>query len=286
MLRKYVPLLKLRVVSLMVFVAVIAAGLASKGTYGALLLKEILMLAVAGAFAASGAGALNHYFDRDIDAVMERTKGRPLPSGAVQPRAALLLGIALILLGLLAAYSINLLTAFYVLMGAVVYIAVYTLWLKRRSVLNIVIGGFAGSCAVLGGWAAVTDETNLEAALVALIIFLWTPSHFWNFAIVHREAYERAGVPMLPVLIDAEKSAKYIMLNTLALVGVSLLLYTSGFFGRLYLAAALALGTAFIATNAQLISSPNKKLAWRNYKISGAYLGLLFTAMFADVIWA
>ncbi len=282
---KYIPLFKLKVVFLMVFVAVIAASLASKGTYGTLFVDKVFALVIAGSLAASGAGALNHYFDRDIDAVMERTKNRPIPSGAVQPRTALVLGTGMIALGLFVALSINYLTALYVLLGAIVYIAVYTLWLKRRSTLNIVIGGFAGSCAILAGWAAITGGTSVEALLVALIIFLWTPSHFWNFAMVHREAYEKARVPMLPTLMDEKRAAKYIMLNTFLLLGASLLLYAAGFFGRLYLAAALMLGIAFLAANAQLLANPNRQLAWRNYKISGAYLGLLFAAMFVDVIF-
>lgn len=281
-MRSYISLFKLRIVALLVFVALTATIVAGRG---ALYPEKILLLVVAGAFASAGASILNHYFDRDIDGAMDRTRGRPLPAGKVAPHKACLLGILLIALALVVSSNLNYLTTLYILSGALVYVFVYTVWLKRRSAANIVIGGAAGSCAVLAGYAAMEGNTPLAAILMALLVFLWTPPHFWAFAIVHKTSYQRASIPMLPVTQGDSRAARLILMHTVLLIQASLLLYALGYFGILYLITAVVLGLAFIASNSKLVLEPTKNRAWSSYKLSGIYLLTLFTAMIVDVVW-
>jgi protoheme IX farnesyltransferase len=279
-MRSYAKLSKFRIVVLLVFTALVAATVAGRGTVP---LDKILILALAGAIASIGASFLNHYFDRDVDAVMDRTKNRPVPKGEVSPHRVLYFGVILIAFSLILSLNLNLLTALFILMGAAVYVVVYTLWLKRRSSLNIVIGGLSGAFAALAGWAAVSPELSITPILIALVIFLWTPSHFWCFAILHRENYKKAKVPMLPVVVGVEKASRCILANTLLLSTASMLLYFYGTFGRYYLAAALALGAIFIYLNIRQVMNPSISTAWKNYKFSGVYLLLLLSAMLVDV---
>jgi protoheme IX farnesyltransferase len=279
-MREYVALLKLRIVGLLVLVSIFAALIASQGD---LHLKKILVLAVAGVLACTGASMLNHYFDRDVDAVMERTRNRPLPSGKVEPRRVYWLGVLLIFLSLLVSLRLNPLTTAYILAGALVYVVVYTIWLKRRSAANIVVGGLAGSFAVLAGYAAMMNATSLLALLLALLLFLWTPPHFWAFAIVHRSSYTQASIPMLPVTRGEAAAAWLIFIHTVLLVIVSLMLHALGYFGTLYLAIALAFGTAFVALNVLLLLSPQRGRAWRSYRFSGIYLLAVFSGMLLEV---
>lgn len=281
-MREYIALLKLRIVVLLVFVALVATITASKGSLQPV---KILILAVAGALASAGASILNHYFDRDIDVLMDRTRSRPLPAGKVAPHKACWLGVLLLALAILISSRLNYLTSAYILSGALVYILIYTIWLKRRSAANIVIGGAAGSCAVLAGYAAMEGNTSLAAILVALLIFLWTPPHFWAFAIVHKSSYEKASIPMLPVTQGDTRATRLILMHTVLLVQASLLLYALGYFGILYLTTAVVFGLAFIALNVKLMLQPTKSRAWGSYKLSGIYLVALFTGMLLDTLF-
>jgi protoheme IX farnesyltransferase len=281
-MREYIALFKLRIVVLLVFVALVATITASKG---ALQPMKILILALAGALASAGASILNHYFDRDIDALMDRTRNRPLPAGRVAPHKACWLGVLLVALAILISSRLNYLTSAYILSGALVYVLVYTIWLKRRSAANIVIGGTAGSCAVLAGYAAMEGNTSLAAILVALLVFLWTPPHFWAFAIVHKSSYKRASIPMLPVTQGDARAARLILMHTVLLVQASLLLYALGYFGILYLITAVLFGLAFVALNVKLMLQPTKSRAWGSYKLSGIYLVALFTGMLLDTLF-
>ncbi|WP_457554556.1 heme o synthase [Candidatus Pyrohabitans sp.] len=281
-MREYIALFKLRIVALLLFVALVSAIVASRGE---LLPGRFLILFAAGALASVGASILNHYFDRDIDALSERTRRRPIPAGRVAPHTACWLGIFLVGVAILLSSKLNYLTSIYILTGALVYVVVYTIWLKRRSVLNIVIGGTAGSCAVLAGYAAMEGETSLAAVLAALLVFLWTPPHFWAFAIVHRRAYQQAAVPMLPVVHGDQRAARLIMMHTVLLVQASLLLYALGYFGTIYLAVALLFGLGFVAFNARLMLAPTKIWAWRSYKFSGIYLIAIFAGMLLDIVF-
>jgi protoheme IX farnesyltransferase len=276
---EYVGLLKLRIVGLLVFVSLVATVTASRGAVEP---ARLLLLAVAGALAAGGASLLNHYFDRDIDALMDRTKGRPLPAGRVSPHRACWLGILLVVLSLLLSSRLNYLTSAYILLGALIYVGIYTIWLKRRSAANVVIGGAAGSCAVLAGYASMEGNTSLAALLIALLIFLWTPPHFWAFAMVHGRGYRKASIPMLPVTHGDARATRLILLHTVLLVQASLLLYAFGYFGTLYLITAVLFGLPFVAFNAWLLMRPSRGLAWQSYKLSGLYLVVLFTGMLLD----
>lgn len=282
LMREYIALFKLRIVFLLVFVAIVTAITASRG---ALDPGRIIILAVAGSLASAGASILNHYFDRDIDGVMERTRNRPLPSGKIGAHFACWLGIVFIVLSIVISSKLNFLTSMYILSGALVYILIYTVWLKRRSAANIVIGGTAGSCAVLAGYAAMNGNTTLAAVLMALLIFLWTPPHFWAFAIVHKSSYKRAMIPMLPVTHGESRAARLILMHTVLLVQASLLLYAFGYFGILYLATAIIFGLLLVAFNVRLVLDPTKKKAWGSYKLSGVYLVALFIGMLLDTLF-
>ncbi|MBI2304358.1 MAG: protoheme IX farnesyltransferase [Chloroflexi bacterium] len=280
-MKDYISLLKLKIVALLVFVALATATVAGGGLP---IGERVLLLVVAGGLASAGATVLNHYLDRDIDGVMDRTRRRPLPSGRVgYPRRVLGLGVLLIALSLPFSLRLNLYVAFYTLAGAFVYVVVYTLWLKRRTKWNIVVGGLAGSCAALAGWYAVSNQLSLLAILLAAIVFLWTPSHFWSFALVHRQDYERANIPMLPVVVGEKKTAWSIMVCTTLFFVASLLLYYYRFFDHIYLVASLLLGALFLLGNLQLCCNTTKSIAWRNYKYSGVYLMGLFLAIFLDL---
>lgn len=281
MISDYISLFKLRIAALLVFVAVVSAITAGEGNIA---LGSIAILVVAGAVSCMGSACLNNYFDRDIDKLMDRNRHRPLPAGKIKPANALYLGLFLIPLGVLIASRLNYLTALFVLLGAVTYIVVYTIWLKRCSSWNIVIGGFAGSCASLAGWTAIQPVLSATPVILATVLFLWTPSHFWNFAMVHNSSYGKAGIPMLPLLIRGSRISKYILLNTTLLVIASLMLYFSGALGITYLAMASLTGSYFIWENIQLCKNPVKEVAWKNYKLSGIYLLILLLAILIDVI--
>ena len=199
-------------------------------------LLKVLALLLAGSLASGGAAALNCYLDRDVDGQMGRTRSRPIPKGEVEPRQGLGFGLILLAAGtLISLYFLPLLATLFILLGAFIYVIFYTEWLKRRTTLNIVLGGSAGSCAPLAGWAAATGQVGLAAWLMALLVFVWTPSHFWGLAMRAVDDYSKAGIPMLPVVVGEKKAAQYIAANTLLLVPLSLAFFPLGVFGLLYL---------------------------------------------------
>ncbi|MBI5286261.1 MAG: protoheme IX farnesyltransferase, partial [Deltaproteobacteria bacterium] len=210
---------------------------------------------------------------------------RPIVTGVIEnPRLILIIAILLLLLSLLISIkALNYMVALHLFLGAFVYVVIYTVWLKRRSWLNIIIGGLAGSFAVLAGGASSRPELCLPPVLLAIIMFFWTPSHFWSFAIVHREEYEKAGIPMLPVLIGDSRTAVYILLNTTLLVGTSLLPYLLGYLGAIYLTVAIGVGAFFIIRNIQLLFNTTQDMAWKNFKASMVYLGVLFVGVIVDI---
>ncbi|WKZ33277.1 MAG: heme o synthase [Thermodesulfobacteriota bacterium] len=279
---RYLELFKLRICSLITFSAIV--GLVAASSPGATL-GTALFLVAATMLAAAAASAFNHYFDSDIDSVMKRTRKRPFPSGAVAGSKGVLVAAAgLFLLSIaISVAALNYMVAVHLALGAFVYAVVYTVWLKRRSSLNIIIGGLAGSFAVLAGGASASPELCAPPMLLAVVMFFWTPSHFWSFAICHREEYERAGVPMLPVRVGDSRTALYIFINTVLLVISSLSLWFFGNSGPVYLAAALALGAYFIYWNIRLLLSPEKEVARSNFRASMVYLGALFTSVVVDM---
>ena len=277
----YLSLLKLKIVALLGLVAIVAAIVAGAGD---VFFARIALLVLAGGMACIGSSLLNNYLDRDIDAIMERTRSRPLPTGRFAPGKVLLSGLVLIILSLLIALRLNYLVSLFVFCGALVYVGLYTMWLKRRSSLNIVIGGLAGSFATLAGWFSITNQLSLTPFLIALLIFLWTPSHFWSFALVHRESYQKAGVPMLPIVAGAKSTANYILLHSGLLLLVSLLLYFLSPLAEVYLLCSLLLGILFLASGIRLQRQPQRERAWTNFKLSGIYLLGLFLVMALDVL--
>ncbi|MBI2917837.1 MAG: protoheme IX farnesyltransferase [Chloroflexi bacterium] len=275
-LRDYVRLTKPGVGLLLVFVAATAAVVAGPGAW-----REVVLVSLAGGIACAGAGALNHYLEQDIDSVMARTRRRPLPSGRVSPGRALTMGLALLALALALSLAINGLTTLFIMLGAFAYVVVYTWWLKRRTPWNIVIGGASGSLAVLAGWAAVTGGVSVTALAMGLVVFLWTPVHFWSFAIVHREEYARAGVPMLPVVVGERATARWASLHGVLTVAVSLI-GLRGVMGDVYMGTAALAGIGLIGLVTWLNIAPGRKRARVVFLGSNVYLAVLFAAMMAD----
>src|SRR5207253_4839149 len=275
--------MKLRIDSLLLLVA--AAGyIATSGAHIDPVRFGLLMLA--GFLGAAGASATNHYLDRDLDLVMHRTRTRPLPQRRIEPPAhALEFGLGLVVAGLVvAAVGINLLTAAMIGLGFAIYIGVYTVGLKRAHVRNIVIGGLAGSCPALAGSAAATNAISLPAILIALLVFLWTPGHFWALAYRSREDYRRARLPMLPAVWDERRSAIAIAGSTAIVALTSIAFFFTSAFDAIYLVVAIVLGVALLALTAKFIAHPSAETAWAGYKFSGIYLALLLIGMMADAI--
>ena len=282
MLKNYLSIFKLRIGALIAFSAVVGyiAGEKSMPSLFRIVLISILTL-----MASAGASAINQVYDRDMDRVMKRTMKRPLLTGGVQsPTGVVVTGILLIFLSVgIAFFKFNFLVSLHLFLGAFVYAVIYTIWLKRRSWMNIIVGGLSGSFAVLAGGASAQPDFCLAPILLAVVMFFWTPSHFWSFAIVHREDYKKAGVPMLPVIFDNHKSGLYILLNTSLLFASSLLPFFLGHLGFIYLVAALGAGAFFIIRNLQFLFAPSREIAWKNFKFSMVYLSMLFIAVIFDI---
>jgi heme o synthase len=276
----YYELMKPKIVLLLDFTAIMAFLV----PLTTIKLVPLVAVIAAGTLASGGAGALNSYLDQDIDRSMRRTSQRPIPQGEVSPFNALIFGVSLIAGAfLISILLLPLVAVFFILLGAAIYVLFYTKYLKRRTALNIVLGGSAGSCAPLAGWAAATGNLNAAAPwLMALLVFVWTPSHFWALALRAVGDYSRVGIPMLPVVVGEKKTAQYIALNTFLLVPLSLALVPFGF-GLLYLAVAVTLGLGMILIDLRLVASPTKAQAWTAFKFSSPYLAVVFLAMALDV---
>jgi len=243
----------------------------------------VALTCLGGFLSAGGAGAVNHYYDRDIDARMARTASRPVPSGRVRPGAALAYGFVLQGLSfLLLATAVNVLAAVLALCGFLGYVLVYTMWLKRSTPQNIVIGGAAGAVPPLVGWAAVTGHVDPAAWYLFAIVFYWTPPHFWALSLLMKDEYARVGVPMMPVVHGETETRRQIVLYTALLVVLTMLPVLFGFFGAIYAAAALSLGGWFLVLAIRLQRRADRKSALRTYLYSLAYLAVLFGAMVVD----
>jgi heme o synthase len=244
----------------------------------------VALTCLGGALSAGGAGAINHVIDRDIDRAMHRTANRPVASGRVSPAAGLAFGIGLgVAAFVLLATTVNLLAAVLSLSGLLGYVFVYTLWLKRSTPQNIVIGGAAGAVPPLVAWAAVTGGLTGTPLYLFAIVFFWTPPHFWALSLLMKDEYARAGVPMLPVVRGERETRRQILLYTVLLYAVSQLPFCAGAFGTTYLVASVLLGAVFIYGAARLTREPQRRNALRLYLYSLAYLAALFAAMVADV---
>ena len=276
----YLTLTKPPIVLLLLVTALGGMFLAAGGVPSSAL---VFWVCAGGALGAGGANALNHYLDQDIDAIMSRTSQRPVPSRRISPHKALAFGIALNLAAfLLLAAWVNLLAAVLTAAATLFYVFVYTNWLKRSTPQNIVIGGAAGSIPPLVGWAAVTGGLDLPALYLFTIIFFWTPPHFWALALLIQRDYERAGIPMLPVVSGREYTGLNIFVYGLVLVALTLVFATTAAVGLVYLGAAASLGAVFIALAWQLKLRQTARNARRLYLYSLSYLALLFVAMIVD----
>jgi protoheme IX farnesyltransferase len=276
--RDYWTLTKPKVQSLLLFTTVTTMYVAGTPSVGL-----VVLTCLGGALSAGGAGAINHYLDRDIDAMMVRTADRPVPAGRVSPRAALVYGIALGTASfVLLATTVNLLSAVLALGGLLGYVLVYTVWLKRTTPQNIVIGGAAGAVPPLVAWAATTGELSGSALYLFAIVFYWTPPHFWALSLLMKDDYERARVPMLPVVRGERETRRQIVLYSLLLVTVTMLPFAGRLFDGVYLAAALGLGTALMVLAVRLFRRADRRSALRLYLFSLAYLAVLFGAMVVD----
>ncbi len=274
----YVALTKPKVQSLLLLTTVTTMLVAGTPS-----LELIVLTVVGGYLSAGGAGAVNHWYDRDLDARMPRTAGRPVPAGRVPPAAALAFGLALAAASFaLLTAAVNLLAALLALAGFLGYTLVYTVWLKRRTPQNIVIGGAAGAVPPLVGWAAVTGELAGTPLYLFAIVFFWTPPHFWALALLMKDEYARVGVPMLPVVRGERETRRQILLYAVLLYGVTQLPFCAGAFGTLYLVASMGLGALFIAGAVRLVRRADRRSALRLYLFSLAYLAALFAAMVAD----
>jgi protoheme IX farnesyltransferase len=243
----------------------------------------VFLTCLGGYLSAGGAGAVNHWFDRDIDAQMARTATRPVPSGRVAPRAALAFGCTLAALSLIElSLAVNPLAAALSFSGFLGYVFVYTVWLKRRTPQNIVIGGAAGAVPPLVGWAAVTGSVSFTAVILFSIVFFWTPPHFWALSLLMKGEYEKVGVPMLPVVRGEAETRRQILLYSVLLYAVTQLPFCAGGFGTIYLVASLTLGLGFIAGAVRLYRRADRRSALQLYLFSLAYLALLFCSMVAD----
>jgi heme o synthase len=276
--RDVLVLLKLRIAGLIVMVALssaVAAGTTEPAT--------LALLAAACLAAASGAGALNHWLDRDLDARMARTAARPLPSGRIgDARVALWLGAGLLAASQLAVFALGWAVCLYLLAGAATYVVVYTWWLKPRSPWSVVWGGAAGSFAALAGWQTGGSAWSPAAQLLALVLFLWTPSHFWSLAIWLERDYRAARIPMLPVVAGTRRTAEIVHLNTAALVVCSLAL--GAYLGWPYLAVAAPAGVWFLWVTARVRRSPESRTAFACFKLSGLYLLLVLAGLVLSAV--
>jgi len=277
--RDLVALTKPRIISLLLVTTIAPMFVAGSPS-----LPLVLAVFVGGYLMAGGANAVNMYIDRDIDDRMSRTRLRPIPSGRMQPREVLAFGILLSTTAtFLLAQAANVLTAALALAGFYFYVFIYTRWLKRSTPQNIVIGGAAGAFPPLVGWAAVTNRIDLFGVYLFLIIFYWTPPHFWALALLKQKDYGRAGVPMAPLVWGETETKRQMFWYTVILIPLTLLPYAFGVLGPVYLASAAILGVVFLVEVLRVMRATEwTKSAWRLYKFSLLYLALLFAAMVVD----
>jgi len=289
-IRDYIEVSKPRIVVVLVITAVASLLAGSRfdstpGTAWDVSAWQLSFLIIAGALASMGASALNHYYDKDIDKVMERTANRPIPSGRLSAKSVFAYGLALCVLSIVIAfYTLNPVATAMIAIGIFFYVLVYTAWLKRSNPSNIVIGGFAGSAASMAGWATATGSVDLLGFLVGWLVFMWTPPHFWCLAIKAREEYASVNVPMLPVLIGNQRTAGYIMINTAILLPYSIALSFFGL-GLLYTAVAAISGSLMLVYHYKLTKNPTAAFAWKAYKVTAPYLVVIFVALALDALF-
>jgi protoheme IX farnesyltransferase len=278
--RNYLELCKPKVVTLIVFTAVVGMLLAVPGVPP---LDTLFYSTVGIALAASSAAAVNHFIDQKADAAMKRTQNRPLPKGELSSRNVIIFALVIGAIGMaLLIFMVNMLTAVLTFLSLIGYAIIYTVYLKKMTPQNIVIGGAAGAAPPLLGWCAMTGELHPYALLLFLIIFVWTPPHFWALAIARREEYAKVEIPMLPVTHGPEFTRLHILLYTVLLLIVTLLPYLTGMSGLIYLAAAVPLGLGFIYFAILMMRRKDDRTAMRTFGYSIIYLMIMFAALLID----
>lgn len=277
--KDFFALLKPRVMTLVVFTGIVGIYLAPGNIHPFVAVITTLCIALG----SGAAGAINMWYERDVDALMKRTKQRPLPANRMYPQTALEFAIIVAATSvIIMAVVANIMAAFILLVAILFYVFIYTIWLKRRTPQNIVIGGAAGAFPPMIGWAAVTGSVSFDSVLLFLIIFTWTPPHFWSLALYKNEEYKNAGIPMLPVVSGSYVTRKYILAYTVALVAVSLLPVATKMMGLVYGIGTLILGVKFLQYSYFLFKEYSETLARKNFKYSLLYLFLIFTLMVID----
>ncbi len=278
----YISLLKVRSATLNSLSALMGVFLAA-GSGISWVIASVAVISVW--LVAAGCGALNSYLDRDIDKVMHRTSRRPLPFGVIKSvEKALYAGIFLIAIGLIAsAVWLNLLATLFIALGATIYILVYTMWLKRKTPWSVVIGGLAGSCALLAGWFSVTTSFGLLPLFLAIFVFLWTPGHFWGLAIRSKDDSQRANIPTLPTIYGEKTASKWTALSNIILIPLSIIPYALGIMGEAYLFISLIIGLIVLIANMRLYFTPTAQKAWTVFKISSPYLVIVYIAVAIDI---
>jgi len=281
-LKEVLEISKPRIVILLVITAVTSMYAASKLIGPELNYWSLLYIIIAGSLSSAGSSALNHYYDRDIDTLMKRTSTRPIPSGRMSAKNVLLYGLIVSSISVIFAwFTLNPLSTFFIALGIFFYVIVYTAWLKRRNSSNIVIGGFAGSAASMAGWSAATGSMDILGALVGILVFVWTPSHFWCLAMKIKDDYAEAKIPMLPVLIGMQRTSKYILVNTAILLPYSIGLVAFGL-GYVYLVIAVVSGGMMLVYHYKLTKTPTSEFAWKAYKVTAPYLTIIFVGIALD----
>jgi protoheme IX farnesyltransferase len=280
--KNYVEVTKPPIVLLLVFTSLATMIIAWKHTLIPVTPTLFAVAMVSITAASAGCDTITSYVDRDIDAVMNRTKRRPIPSGRIAPGRALSWGLFLAAVGLALAYWINFLSFVWIGLGIVDNVIVYSLFLKRRNPLNIILGGISGGLPVMFGWSAVTNSVELLPILLAALVVLWIPGHIWSLAIFTKEDYKRARVPMLPVVTKLKTALRCIVSTIVLMIPFSLWIFFEGGFGLVYLAIAGIFGIWVLYINMKLFLHPDDKMAYRAFKISSPYLFTLFFAMIVD----
>lgn len=288
-LSDYYELTKPNVWWLLVFTA-IGAMISAGGTGDKFFVKsEIIFLVILSVtFGTAGAEAISNYIDRDIDAIMKRTRNRPIPSGRIKAINSLIFGIILSTLAIILTYSIDYINhnnlpiiTLLMLFGIFDYVIVYSVYLKRRNFLNIILGGFSGAMPALIGYTAVSKTIVIEGILISALVFIWIPAHIWSLSLRFNEDYSKANIPMLPTIVNLKTSIRLIALSSIILIIFSLLLYQIGI---IYFITAIISGIIVLITSLQLLLKPTQEQAWKLFKISSPYLAILFIAMILDVI--
>jgi len=280
LLSDYIALTKPRVISLLLVTTFLAMIMAQQGWPST---WKVALTMVGGYLAAGGANAINQWFDRDIDAEMKRTSTRPIPAGRMSATHALVFALAIsVAAALILGFGVNWTASALAMVGLVLYVALYTMWLKRTTVQNIVIGGAAGALPPMVGWAAVTGEVGLVSIILFSIVFYWTPPHFWALALMIKNDYAKVGVPMLPVVRGDAETAKQVLWWTILMVGVTLLPVVTGTSGLVYFISALVLGGVFIWMAVDIVRKGDRRSAKIAFHYSMIYLALIFVALAVD----